>query len=372
MNVLILNSAQSKYPVGNDQWVKGTIRAMQSLKTNNIHSHILCSTEPSPWNLVTYLAGKSSMKVKLIIKSKEDKSGRIEFSRLIEEYTLNENLTQPIFLGEGSSGHPKELWPKRDRLALTLADEVYPVSIRPGGRLDTLLREIPFTAKVRNDFRIDWTKPGRRLVYNFENSPVNLLPPGEWLIHWTHTSPGPWQGEKAWEYYRDLVASPENYVRSAQETLIRIITEQKIRSTTWRFPDNEPAVSFTSLDPGDAVKLMRWRKRFVRYSFEPFGIGIKKSILVKMGAGEVTYRNGRSCLATPNRFFSQSAGKQGDWTREKEWRIRNDLCLGVVECKEMIIIVPDKVSYDYVKSRIKHNVLIHVLFASNPATAPFK
>ena len=73
MNVLILNSAQSKYPVGNDQWVKGTIRAIQSLKANNIHSHILCSTEPSPWNLVTYLAGKSSMKVKLIIKSKADK-----------------------------------------------------------------------------------------------------------------------------------------------------------------------------------------------------------------------------------------------------------------------------------------------------------
>ena len=359
MSVLLLNSAQSKDPLGSDPWIHGTLKAVSCLAEHE--NTILCSTDPSPWSLVTYLAGKTDMYIELIVKAKENTAGFYKYERLLNEYALEKSRTTPLFLGIESRGRPKRIWQERDRFALGHAGVVYPVSIRPGGRLDTLLSAGGFGAEVRNDFRIEWTAGKLKTHKNYAGRNVYPFPPGNWLVHWTRASQGPWPGEKAWEFYRDLLARPGIYVRSAGETLIRIIADRKIRGSSLRLPSGASAVAFTSLKAENAVQLMRWRKRFVQYTFEPYGIGIKYDAIKNMGVRRVEYENTPSG-APADRLFSQSPGKRGDWTIEKEWRVRGDLPLNGIDRDDIIVIVPDETAAELIRSRINIGFEVHTLF----------
>ncbi len=361
--VLILNSAHGKYPIGSEPWIQKTVRAVKTLSEQQVT--ILCSTDPVMWNLVTMLAGKSGMEIILTVKTEDDSEGQNEFKRILEDYALDENHTSPLYLGENPGNQPKKLWIPRDIFALKTADIVYPVSIRPGGRLDSLLSGGGYSAEMRNDFRIPWSHERQKsgqAVYDFSGCAVNPFPDGEWLVHWTRASQGPWPGEKARGFYRDLLKNPDTYVRSAGETVVKIISEKMIRGTSWNIPGGTRAVSLTSLPPEDAVSLMRWRKRFVRYSFEPYGIAIKRNILVRMGAQEVHY--GKPHADFPrDKIFLQSPGEKGDWIKEKEWRIRGDLRLDSFDMDDYFVIVPDETAAEKIRNRIPGGtVRFHVLF----------
>jgi len=142
--VLILNSAHSKYPIGTDSWIQATEKAVHSLAGRPVK--MLSSTEPVMWDIVTALSGKSGMEIILIVKALNNREGQKEFKRLIEEFALDKNHTSPLYLGENAVNQPKKLWILRDNLALKTADVVYPISIRPSGKLDNLLLNGDFNA----------------------------------------------------------------------------------------------------------------------------------------------------------------------------------------------------------------------------------
>jgi len=360
MAVLILNSAHSKYPRGSDDWIRATVEAVRSLRDSG--ETMLCSTDPSPWDLATYLAGNRKMNVTLIVKSGENETGFREFESLLDEFALDGRRTTPLYLGSIGSAGAKELWRVRDRCAFENARVVYPVSIRPGGRLDALLGEYGNDVEVRGDFRIDWKTRERGKPYDFSESAVNPLPRGDWLVHWTRASQGPWPGEKAWEFWRELLARPDTYVRSAFDTLVRILNERRIRGTSRRFPKKQKAVSFTSLDAESALALMRWRKRFVRYTFEPYGIGIRRDVLEDMGTRRVRYEKPGRDIPDEERLFVQSPGTRGDWSKEREWRMRGDVPLDEMSPGDFIALVPGEDAAETLRSRCKGGFPIHVLF----------
>ena len=142
------------------------------------------------------------------------------------------------------------------------------------------------------------------------------------------------------EFFRDLLANGTLYVRNAAETLRRIITEGRFRGSSWKVPGGATAVAFTSLSPGDTLELMRWRKRFVRYSFEPYGIAIRRDVLVNHGARPIRYAQRGNALRDEG-LFVQSPGEKGDWTREQEWRIRGDMALDDLKASDFIVVVPE-------------------------------
>ena len=360
MDALVLNSAHSKYPIGSDPWIQTTTKAVKNLAERDLT--LLCSTDPTPWDLVTYLAGECGMHVKLIVKSADDDAGDREYRHLLSEFNLDDTRTNPLFLGYHFPGRPKKTWPLRDSFAFDKADVVYPVSIRPGGRLDSLLSDRGFNVEIRNDFRIEWSIRRHSVNNNYAFKKTNPFPPGNWLVHWTSRSQGPWPGEKAWEFYHDLLMNPDSYVRSAEETLLRIIRDGLIRGSSAHLPAGETAVAFTALEPGEAVQLMRWRKRFVRYSFEPYGIGIRKKVVAAMGGRRVSYENGSLVQKPGEKLFSHSPGKQGNWVKEQEWRIRSDVSLGTSDKDDKIIIVPDSSSADRIRNWVGDAYIIHVLF----------
>jgi len=362
MAVLILNSAHSKYPRGSDDWVRATVEAVRRLRSSG--ETMLCSTDPSPWDLATYLAGNLGMNVKLIVKSGGNEAGVREFESLLDEFALDGRRTTPLYLGSTGSARTKAVWRVRDRYAFESARVVYPISIRPGGRLEALLGEYGNRVEVRGDFRIDWKTGEHREPYDFSESTVNPLPRGNWLVHWTRASQGAWPGEKAWEFWHDLLARPHTYVRSALDTLVRILSERRIRGTSRRFPGKRRAVSLTSLDAGGAIALMRWRKRFVRYTFEPYGIGIRRNVLEDMGARRVRYEKPAGDVPDTERLFVQSPGTRGDWSREREWRMHGDIPLDEMNPGDFIAVVPDGDAAEALRSRSKGDFPIHVLFGN--------
>jgi len=362
MNVLILNSAHSKYPSGRDRWIQATVKLVDMLARDKVS--LICSTDPTTWNLVTYLAGKHGVNVVLIVKADNNETGRTEFSRILSEYNLDTSRTQPLFIEETTGNYiqPKELWRIRDRIAVSTADVIYPVSIRPGGRLDQLINYEEVKSKVRNEFRIIRKIDGYKPDYVLEGRIINPLPGGDWLVHWTRASQGPWPGETASQFYSDLLENPAVYVRSAMATLAHILGEQLVRGSSWKMSHGERAAAFTSLSIEDAVPLMRWRKRYVRYTFEPYGLAVRRSALTGCGARQVTYEQNTNGNAEADRLYTHAPGKITDWTQEKEWRVPGNLLLETIDRHDLIALVPDLNAKNELLKKNIRDIHIHVIF----------
>ncbi len=339
--ILLLNSAQGKYPRGNDPWVKATVKAMENLMDKSVR--LLASIGLNTWELTAYLGGKLGLDLELIVPGGEDEEGWGSFTEALKALRLDREHTRPVFAGKGSV---RDFFAMRDRLAFELAKVVYPISVRPGGRLDGLLREFSNSGKeVCDQFRIKWSRVSWTPSYCFPmeklNPELQLFEQG-WLTHWTHTWPGAWPGEEPWEFYRDMLADRRSYVRDAKETLKRIIGEGLLRGSSWKMPSGESAISFTALSPVEAISLMRWRKRYTRYSLEPYGLAFRQEPLERQGAREVCYLRPREPVPSgEERLFTQSAGRKGNWAVEREWRLKGDLKLEKFTRKELVLITED-------------------------------
>ncbi len=163
-----------------------------------------------------------------------------------------------------------------------------------------------------------------------------------WLTHWTHSRPGPWPGETAAEYYRDILNEPEKYVRSAPATLAAILAGGVVRGSGTHMAASEMTVSLTSLPPLEALAMMRWRSRYRRWNMEPYGIAIRRDALVPLGARQVRYYDEMpSQLSSAEKIFSQRRGRLTDWSGEREWRIHGQLHLDQIDPDEIALLVYD-------------------------------
>lgn len=347
--VLVLNSAQSKYPRGDDPWVRATVRAYEQLAGHEVT--MVTSADPLMWSFGTFLAAGHGLRIRHVVPDYNPAQAAAAFDTTLSEFEILPERAELEPMATSRSLSRSDVWRMRDLTALQAADVIYPVSIRPGGRLETLLRTEPLHADVRHGFRIDWHDSllRRTPAYDLLNARLNPLPSGNWLVHWTRTSPGPWPGETKAAFFRDMLARPSMYVRSARETLVHILRERAIRASSWKIPGQVPVVSLTENTPETAVTLMKWRKRFVRYTYEPYGIALHREYLESIGAQRVIYSEHAN---TPDdgAWMYQSPGMFADWTREREWRLAGDLSLGGLSGKDWFVVVPRKDDKDYVES----------------------
>jgi hypothetical protein len=344
--VLVLNSAQSRYPRGGDAWVQATVAAFDRLAGTTAVA--LVSTSPLMWDFAAFLAAASGMRIRFIIPDFDRGNAERKYRQLLTDFTIAHDRAEPVFLDTPRAITKADVWRLRDLKALHMADVIYPVAITPEGRLDTLMRTESLKGEVRDTFRIDYSdKKPRMPRYDFASSSVNSLRPGNWLVHWTRSSPGPWPGETASSFFRDMLAQPDRYVRSARDTLMKILAERVIRSSTWKIPGTVPVVSLTENTPESALTLVKWRKRFVRYTYEPYGIAIRREALEPFGARAVTY-----AVSAPGpdmgMWWYQSPGAIADWTREQEWRHPGDIRLDAIDPKDWFPVVPGQPDAEYI------------------------
>ena len=104
-------------------------------------------------------------------------------------------------------------------------------------------------------------------------------------------------------------------------------------------------VAFTELSPVASIPLMRWRSRWARWSFEPYGIAISRDWALGNGLKPVRYvteSEWTSLTGSEKPFCHRVGGNAGAWPAEREWRCHGDLGLSAVPSDLLRVIVRDQ------------------------------
>jgi hypothetical protein len=233
----------------------------------------------------------------------------------------------------------------RDQYIVNNSDVLLPIAIRPAGRLQQHLVKVGSESRIDRTFAVDYSPVAHHATTPVDTDRLSTAMQewdGDYLIHWTRARHGPWPGETAAQFYQDLSASSNSYCRSARDSLQRIIREQTIRASSWRIGGDVPVVAFSGLAPVAALPLMRWRARWARWSFEPYGIAIRKDAALALGARAVRYVSELEWkeLALEEKPFCHRKGEREDvWSAEDEWRIRGDVDLSSIPRDAVRVIV---------------------------------
>lgn len=345
--VAILNSRQSKTPVGNDSWVRVTLAAVEHAARSGWI--VVSSYGLNTWGLVTWAAGQR--RVRLALVAPEDITDE-QRTDILSQFALCADMVEWITVPRDvGHSHAKNWWESRDAAIIQAADTLLPVSIRNGGQLAGHLGSRP-SASIDELFRTPHDPAAHHL--RFRIMPESISPElhswdDGWLIHWTRACHGPWPGETEAAFYTAMTNSGDEYCRSGLHTLRRILQEGRIRASSWRIGSGVPVVAFTELTPIESISLMRWRQRWSRWSIEPYGIAVHRSLAGSLGMKPVQYVENSEwdSLTEDARPFSHVRGKNADiWPVECEWRLAGDLDLSTIPIDQIRVITRCRLDQD--------------------------
>jgi hypothetical protein len=170
-----------------------------------------------------------------------------------------------------------------------------------------------------------------------------LIGDSRFLIHYTRSCPGPWPGETLTAYYRALIEGSARRGHSAFGTLVRILEHGVILGGSGLTRGGVPVVCFTECLPRELPSIVEWRRGLRRWTFEPYGVGIRKEALVTAGARPVIYATERSFpdLSRDLAYlFQRDDPERKGWSAEREWRLQGDTMLNGFASADVVIIVP--------------------------------
>jgi len=334
---LILNSRQQKHPRGSDSWVRNTTKAVEFAAGEGYS--IVSSVGMNTWELVTYHASRQEAELLLLIPKDV-----VDPDDLIFDFNLDAERVEFCEVGcKTTIG--KKWWHARDLMALDLADLVIPVSIRPGGDLEGMIASSE--KETNRDFAVEYDSGSRPLYepVNPERIIIDERDDWEYITHWTRSFDSPWPDQRPYDYYEMVASGGSHYSHSALNTLLHIVSTGRLAGSSRRIKGGFEVVAFTKKHPAVAVELMKWRARFVRWNFEPYGIAIETGTALQLGMRPVVYgtHDDYDMLDDSDKSFYQNVGeKGGDWEPESEWRHAGVLDLNLVPPDRLRIIVRRK------------------------------
>jgi len=336
VRALVLSSTQPRHPASHDAWVRATVHAIEQLAKADCE--FICSTGTAPWELALWKASACGAPVHLVDPLAASLDERLALARVTEDFALRTDRTTAEFVRAGT--RLKDAWPQRDARTLALADRIVPISIRAGGRLEAMIAARELRERCDDAFRVDYDSTPHKPVWaGLQPHPRALeWPVGPTLLHMTRCSQGPWPGERRHTYYEALANGTAGDPRDALATLQRIVREQCVRGSSFRIRGAGKAVSLTGLEPTEALRLVRWRSRYARYSFEPYGIAVSVQAARRLGARPVAYDAGATEPAPGHEpILCQGRGAAGHWERECEWRVAGDFDLAALADHEAVV-----------------------------------
>lgn len=332
----ILNSRQSKYPVGSDDWIQKTVQAVDFAVTNNLT--LLTSLGMNTWEITLTLVAQKKGNVGIVFPENRGSDRTKEFEGICLDYELDPAKTALIFLPV--SGFRKEWQIARDKTIADLADLLIPVSIRPGGNLADICDK--FSREISREYQVKYKKPARNRP-RYDRLTVNPdLFKDELIVHFTRSRSGPGPAESPFRFYSDIINSGDNYCRSAPNILKQILADRKIAASDRGIRGGYQVVGFTAVESDNIDRLFRYRPRLVNPYFEPYGIGIKKKTARKLGIRPVIYGTPDvyAHIKREDRPYFQNPGSYGmQWLPEQEWRAIGDFKLDDIPRDELIVIV---------------------------------
>ncbi len=342
-------------PAGGDRWI---IDTGQAVKYATEHDYtLLTSVGMSSWEITLFFASKYKVRQQIFIPAESDDDFVTACNHYEKEFRLTGKPVEwrPVRISRLSGKSNNDFRSKRDRLIMTEADIIFPVSIRPDGNLAGLIndRKKP-GGHIDNRFGCDYERYKRDCKAGLNQNPVgpaidNTL--SDYVIHWTRSCHAPWPGESLYDYYDSLTTTINEYSHSALRTLLRILGEKKLRASSRHMRKGIRAVSFSALPPTQALRLMKWRARYREMTFEPYGIAIKRKPALKMGIRKVLYGNPEmyEYLDETDKPYFQSVGTKGNWMPEREYRHIGDIDPGRIFPYSMAVIVSKSEGIDMVR-----------------------
>lgn len=189
------------------------------------------------------------------------------------------------------------------------------------------------------------TPPESTSLRQLQPLPANnpLTRPQQWLCHWTRSAAGHWPGETREEYLDKLILASDPVDRSARATLLRIITDQRIRASSQAIRGSFAVTAFTAVPLAEFRRRRVFRNHRHRFDFEPQGIAIRRDVLSLCGARPVLYGSDEFWRELPlkDRPFFQKATEDGitDTVEELEWRLNSDVDLSLLPHGSICVFV---------------------------------
>lgn len=348
----ILISRQSIRPSKRSAWIKAAIKAVKWVKNQGFT--LLTSEGLQTYELQIYLSVLYQLNQHIILPVKNIHDFLSRYYWLKSQFDLSTSTT--VFIPVTSELRKADLQKIRDKYIVEKADILIPVSIRKNGGMFQLLKKaVNDKRTINTDFEMEYENDVAPVKYTIHkenfNAEINNLKE-DYLIHWTRASSYAWPGERLQKYYQALILS-DIYPRSAFHSLLNILNTRTIRASMRHMPKNTKVVSFTGHTPVQFVSLMIWRSRYIEMSFEPYGIGIKRTVALNYGIKPVIYTDNNTKKNKDN-WLSHSIGKAGNWPLENEYRFNNDVNLSCFLPEHLICFCLTPREADF----IEHNYFI--------------
>ncbi len=189
--------------------------------------------------------------------------------------------------------------------------------------------------------------------------------PGNYLFHYTRACAGPWPGEPYHQYLADLLDAHPLSGHSALETLIRIVQEGLIRAGSRMVRGRAAVISWSSHPPRDLFLMRKWNRALLRWTVEPYGVAVRRDILLSLGAKPAVYGSEQIYFRLPEseryRFQLSRSARSASWRHEREWRVRGDLALGKIKSDQGFVFVQTKEEEAKLCTHVKPELPIVVL-----------
>lgn len=182
-----------------------------------------------------------------------------------------------------------------------------------------------------------------------------------YLYHYTRSCPGPWPGQSYRHYLENLLDAEPLAEHTALAALVRILVEGQLRAGSSIVRGNQGVVSWTSRPPRELDVIRRWNRALIRWTVEPYGLAVKRSVLRRMGARPAIYAASAVYDKLPERErfrFQRHEPPRCSWKSEREWRLPADLKLSDLLPDDAFVFVPTAVDTE-------------ILLGCAPALLPF-
>jgi len=185
----------------------------------------------------------------------------------------------------------------------------------------------------------------------------------EYVYHYTRSCPGPWPGQSRGDYLRSLLEREPGSGHNALDTLSRILAEGRIRGSTRLVRGTDPVVSWSARTPWELMSIRHWSRALIRWTFEPYGIAVRKTSVRNRGGKPAVYVAARfhQRLALEDRHrFQRHEPPSCAWKHEREWRTEGDFELEGLGEDEAFIFVPDSRDADTLQERVSSTLPVLV------------